>query len=56
VQGAVGPVVVVERFEFAQGVQQVGLVQDDGAVEEFGSAGSKPSATASPSNPQPDRS
>ena len=27
VQGAVGPVVVVERFEFAQGVQQVGLVQ-----------------------------
>jgi hypothetical protein len=40
VQGAVGSVVVVERFEFAQGVQQVGLVKDGGAVEEFGSAGS----------------
>ena len=41
-QGAVGSVVVVERFEFAQGVQQVGLVKDEGAVEEFGSAGPDP--------------
>jgi hypothetical protein len=31
----VGPVVVVEHFEFAQGVQQVVLVPDQGAVEEF---------------------
>jgi hypothetical protein len=29
VQGAVCPVVVVERFELAQGVQQVDLVQDE---------------------------
>jgi hypothetical protein len=36
------PVVVVERFEFAQGVQKVGLVQDEGAVEQLGSAGSDP--------------
>ncbi len=35
-------VVIVERFEFAQGVQQVGLVQDEGAVEQFGSAGADP--------------
>ena len=41
-QGAVCPVVVIERFEFAQDVQQVGLVQDEGAVEQFGSAGSDP--------------
>ena len=41
-QGAVGSVVVVERFEFAQGVQQVGLVKDEGAVEgvRFGRFGS----------------
>jgi hypothetical protein len=41
-QGAVGSVVVVTRFEFAQGVQQGGLVKDEGAVEEFGAAGSDP--------------
>lgn len=41
-QGAVCSVVVVERFEFTQGVRQVGLVKDEGAVEEFGSAGSDP--------------
>jgi hypothetical protein len=38
----VGSVVVVERFEFAQDVQQVGLVKDEGTVEKFGSAGSDP--------------
>jgi hypothetical protein len=37
-----GPGVVVERFEFAQRVQQVGLVKDEGAVEKFGSAGPDP--------------
>ena len=41
-QGAVWSVVVVERFEFAQGVPEVGLVQDEGAVEQFGSAGADP--------------
>ncbi len=33
---------VVECFELAQGVQEVGLVQDEGAVEQFGSAGADP--------------
>ena len=41
-QGAMCSVVIVERFEFAQGVQEVGLVQDECAVEQFGSAGSDP--------------
>ena len=39
VQGAVGPVLVVEGLELAECVQEVGLVPDQGAVEEFGSAG-----------------
>ena len=38
VQGAVCSVVVVERFEFAQGVPKVGLVHD-GKHSEFPSAG-----------------
>ena len=42
VQGAVCPVVVVERFEFPQGSQEVGLVQDEGAVEQLGWAGADP--------------
>lgn len=41
-QGAVGPVIVVEPFEFTQGVDEVGLVQDECAVEQLGSAGSDP--------------
>jgi hypothetical protein len=41
-QGAVCSVVVVERCAFAQGVQKVDLVHDEGAVEQFGSAGSDP--------------
>jgi hypothetical protein len=36
------PVVVIERFEFAPDVQQMGLVHHEGAVEQFGSAGSDP--------------
>src|SRR3954452_16273876 len=32
IQGAVGPVPVVERFELAQCVQKVALVPDQGAV------------------------
>ena len=32
-QGAVCSVVVVERFEFAQGVQKVDLVHDESVVE-----------------------
>jgi hypothetical protein len=41
-QGTVCSVVVVEGFEFAQDVQKVDLVHDEGAVEQFGSAGSDP--------------
>jgi len=42
VQGAVCAVVVGEGVEFVQGVPQVGLVQGQGAVERFGSAGADP--------------
>ena len=35
---AVGSVLVVEGFVFAECVQEVRLVPDEGAVEEFGSA------------------
>lgn len=38
----VGPVVVVEGFEFAQGTREVVLVPDQGAVEEFTAAGLYP--------------
>jgi hypothetical protein len=41
-QCAVCPMIVIERLEFAQDVQEVGLVQDEGAVEQFGSAGADP--------------
>lgn len=34
VQGAVCSMVVVERFEFPQGAHEVGLVQEEGAVEQ----------------------
>jgi hypothetical protein len=42
VQGAVRPVLVVERLELAEGVEQMGLVPDQGTVEEFVSAGLHP--------------
>jgi hypothetical protein len=32
-QGAVCPMIVIGRLEFVQDVQEVGLVQDEGAVE-----------------------
>ncbi len=38
----VGPVRVVELFELTQGAQEVALVPDQGAVEEFSSAGLDP--------------
>lgn len=41
-QSAMGSMIVVEGFEFAQGVHGVGLVQDEGAVERFGSPGADP--------------
>jgi hypothetical protein len=37
-EGAVGPVLVVEGLVFAQRVEEMGLVPDEGAVEELGSA------------------
>jgi hypothetical protein len=37
-----GPLGVVEGFELTQGVQQVVLVPDQGAVEKFSSAGLDP--------------
>jgi hypothetical protein len=42
VQGAVRPVLIVEGLELAERVEQVGLVPDQGAVEEFVSAGLHP--------------
>jgi hypothetical protein len=42
VQGAVGPMLVVERFELGERVEQVGLVPDQGALEEFVPAGLHP--------------
>src|SRR4051812_32661547 len=42
VQGAVVPVLVVVGLELAECVEQVGLVPDQGAVEEFVSAGLYP--------------
>jgi hypothetical protein len=38
VERAVGPVFVVEGLVLAQRVEKMGLVYDQGAVEEFGSA------------------
>jgi hypothetical protein len=38
-EGSVGPVLVAERLVRAQGVPEVGLVPDEGAVEQFGPAG-----------------
>ena len=38
----VGPVGVVVLFELAQGVEQVALVPDQGAVQQFASAGLHP--------------
>lgn len=42
VQGAVRPMPVIERLELAERVQQVGLVPDQGTVEEFAPAGLHP--------------
>ena len=42
VQGAVGPMLVVERLELTERVEQVGLVPDQGAIEELMSAGLHP--------------
>lgn len=42
VECAVGPVLVVERLVLAERVEKTGLVDDQGLVEEFGSAGSAP--------------
>jgi hypothetical protein len=38
VQSAVGPVLVEELLVFAECAQEMGLVPDQGAVEEFGPA------------------
>ncbi len=42
VEGSVGSVFVIERFELAQGMQEVCLIQDQGAVEELAAAGADP--------------
>jgi hypothetical protein len=42
VQGAVRPMLVVDRLELAERVEQVGLVPDQGAVEELVATGLHP--------------
>ena len=42
VQGAVRSMLVVDRLELVERVEQVGLVPDEGAVEEFVAAGLHP--------------
>jgi hypothetical protein len=38
VEGAMGPVLVGESLVLAEGVEEVVMVEDQGVVEEFGSA------------------
>ncbi len=48
----VGPVGVVVLFELAQGVEQVALVPDQGAVQQFASAGAAVRAAGTFYEPQ----